>query len=151
MLFWVSSVNQNKHSYAYKSCNKRLHYIFPLVKKHGFQNEMLNQKARLETLKLITSTNRKPHQKLLTWNHNSYSHQYHTNFYQQRRADCSYENILSMYWWENYVKKTNRFKMSKRWDKISCQVVYNVKSIVKQLVYEHIWILFLNVQKRELM
>ena len=58
MLFWVSSVNQNKHSYAYKSCNKRVHYIFPLVKKHGFQNEMLNQKARLETLKLITSTNR---------------------------------------------------------------------------------------------
>lgn len=41
--------------------------------------------------------------------------------------------------------------MSKRWDKISCQVVYNVKSIVKQLVYEHIWILFLNVQKCELM
>lgn len=41
--------------------------------------------------------------------------------------------------------------MSKLWDKISCQVFYNVKSVVKQLVYEHKWILFLNVPKPELM
>lgn len=32
--------------------------------------------------------------------------------------------------------------MSERWDKIFCQVFYYVKSIVKQLVYKHIWILF---------
>lgn len=58
MLFWVSSVNQNKHSYAYKSHNKKNAVYFPLVKEHSCQNEMLNQKTMLETLKLITSTNR---------------------------------------------------------------------------------------------
>lgn len=41
--------------------------------------------------------------------------------------------------------------MSKVWDKISHQVFYNVKAVVKQLIYEHKWILFLNIQKPELM
>lgn len=66
---------------------EKVHYIFPLVKEHSCQNEMLNQKTRLETLKLITSTDRKPYPELLIWNHDSYSHWYHANFYQQKRAD----------------------------------------------------------------
>lgn len=60
---------------------KKVQCIFPLVKEHSWQNEMLNQKTRLETLKLIASTN-KPYQKLLIWNHDSHSHWYHANFYQ---------------------------------------------------------------------
>jgi len=28
MLFWVSSVNQNKHSYAYKSHNKKKNAVY---------------------------------------------------------------------------------------------------------------------------
>lgn len=57
------------------------------MKGHSCWNELLNQKPRLKTLKLVTSTNRKPYQKLLTWNHDLYSHWCHADFHHWKRKE----------------------------------------------------------------
>lgn len=132
MLFWVSSVNQNKHSYAYKShSKKKVQYIFPRVKEHSCQNEMLNQKTRLETQKLITSTNRNLIKNF--WSGTitppvTGVMQISINRVQLTWFPWKHSKYVSDEAEDFFVFQS--FEFSKWWDKISCWVFYYMRSIL---------------------